>query len=279
MILALDIGATHIRSALVAGKIVKERKVIDTPSSKKQIIKSLFKLIDSYPSVTCICAGVASFISKGVTKNTQNMDFANVNVKKLFEQKYKVPVYIDNDANCAGLAELIYGKGKGKKNFLVLTLGTGIGGAVIINGSLYRGNSFAGEPGQLLINGKRLEQLASGSAALKMAISEGLKMDNPELNRLAMSGNSKAKAIYKNIGYSLGLGILNISYIFDPEIFIIGGGFSNVTSVIKEATTIFHRLDVIQRKIPVVRTAFGDDAGLIGSALLTIDNSTLCTNQ
>ena len=89
MILALDVGATHIRSGLVVGKRVEERRLINTPKTKENIIRALFGLVDSYSSVSCICVGVASFISKGVTRNTNNMDFSNVDVKKLFESNLK----------------------------------------------------------------------------------------------------------------------------------------------------------------------------------------------
>ena len=269
MILCLDIGATSIRAAWVSGKTVKEKKVIATPKTKKQITNGIFGLIDSYAKPTGLCLGVASFIKNNTTFNTCNLNFADVNLKKLLQARYRLPVYVDNDANCAGLGELRYGHARGRTNLFLITLGTGIGGAVIINGQLYYGNGMAGEPGQMLFGGKKLEKLASGPAATEMAKKIGLgNLNNQQLKLLADQGNQQALLIFKTIGEYLGVGLLNASYILDPEIIIVGGGFSHIPYVLASANKVLKEKDVIQRNIKIVRAKLGDDAGLIGAALL-----------
>lgn len=268
MNLALDIGATNIRIAEVSGKKIKNRQEIKTPETKSGIQKALFSLISSYPKPDNICIGVAAFTKNGKTYGTPNMDFNHVDIPKLLK-KYKVPVYVDNDANCAGLAEKYFGHGKKRKNFLVLTLGTGIGGAIFLNGKLYHGSGFAGEPGQTLIYNQRLETLASGPASLEIAKKYGFeKITSLELEKEANEGNLKARNVYREIGHYIGTSILNFSYILDPEIIILGGGFAKVKHIYPEIFRILEEEDMIPRKLRVVHAKLSDDAGLIGAALL-----------
>ncbi len=268
MVIAIDLGASNIRSAQVAGKTIRNKKIIKTPKTKKEIEQALFSLLDSYEEKKIICVGVASFMRKGNTIGTPNMDFAHENIISLLKNKYRAKVFVENDAKCAGLAELYFGNGKGKKNFVVITLGTGIGGALIVNGKLYEGESFAGEVGQLIVHGKRLEELASGPATEKLAQQRGLTANNVRLKQLADKGDRKVLALYKEVGGYLGVGLANVAYIVDPEVIILGGGFSNVSQIITQARIVFHKLDIIKRNIPVVGAQFKDDGGLIGAALL-----------
>lgn len=269
MVITLDIGASNIRSALVKGERTINKKILKTPKTKREIERTLYSLIDSYEEKKVICAGVASFMSKGKTIGTPNMDFAHENVTQLLKKQYRAKIFVDNDAKCAGLAELYYGAGKGKKHFIVLTLGTGIGGALFVNGKLYEGTSFAGEVGQMIVHGKKLEELASGPATEKYARAQGIALNNFQLKERADKGDKKVLNIYKTIGGYLGVGLTNVSYIMDPEIIILGGGFSHVTQIITQAEKVFHTLDVIKRNIPVVQSRFKDEGGLIGAALLT----------
>lgn len=265
--LALDIGASKIRIAEVSGTKVKNKKQTETPKIKAKIKNEIVSLIKSYKKQP-VGIGIAALLRKDITITTPNMDFENINVKSYLQKRLKVKVYVDNDANCAGLAEQHFGHGKGKKNFVLLTLGTGIGGAIIINNKLYHGVSMAGEPGQMLIEGKRFETIASAPASVRLAHSLGLKKLSLEIESLAHHGNKKALQTYKEIGRRLGIGMLNIAYILDPEIIILGGGFAKVEFIHKSAIETLHKNDIAKRNIPVKHAKLGDDAGLIGAALL-----------
>lgn len=197
------------------------------------------------------------------------MDFNDVNVKEFVKGKFNTKVYVENDTHCAGLAERYFGNGKKHKNFVVLTIGTGIGGAIFIDGKLYRGQGIGAEPGQMLMHGKRFEELASGNASVKIAEKYSFKnINSMELESLARKKNQKALEVYKEVGRNLGIGLLNISYLLDPEIIIIGGGFSKVEFIYEEANKVLHENDLAKRNIKIVRTKLGDNAGLIGAALL-----------
>ncbi len=267
--LALDIGATKTRIAVISGIKIKDKKVIKTPKTKAEITKALFNLIDSYRGIKKIGIGVAAFTRNGRTYGTPNMDYTGVDIKSILKNRYKIPVFVDNDANCAGLAELYYGAGKGKKNFILLTLGTGIGGAIIINGKIYRGTGFAGEPGHSLVRGKYFEHIASAPASVKLG--QKLlkrKITSEEIEKLADKGDKKAKKIYEIIGEYIGESLVNIAMYLDPEIIILGGGFAKVKHIYPSMLKTFKQKDIVPRKIPIVHAKLSDDAGLIGAALL-----------
>jgi beta-glucoside kinase len=250
MTLSIDLGGSKIRIAQVSGTKIKNKKIISTPSTKSKILSSLFQLIDSYKKPSSINIALAGFIKNQKLYGTPNLSLDKTDLKFILQKKYRCPIKIENDANCAGLAELRYGRGKSKSNFVLLTLGTGIGGAIIINKRLYKGTGFAGEPGHMIINNKQLEKIASGSY---------------HESKLSSTNH---KSLDKKIAEALSLAILNISYILDPELIILGGGFSSHPGLIQKIKSFFHSKDILKRKIPIVKVKFGDDAGLIGAGLL-----------
>ena len=269
MTLALDIGATNIRIAEVNGTTIRRKQKVKHAAKKSDILNLILKLISEYEKPKSICVATAGFEKSGKIQGALNMDFNDVPLRKILEKKFRVPVHIQNDARCAGLAELYYGSGKKAKNFVLLTLGTGIGGAIIIDRKLYLGNGTAGEVGSMIFDDDLFEHLASGSAATNFAKKEGLKIKNSyELEKLAQKNNRKAIAIYEKVGKYLGKGIVNLSYALSPEMFIIGGGFSEVEYIFPSARKFFSENYKIDPKPKIVKAKFGDDAGLIGAGLL-----------
>ena len=181
-----------------------------------------------------------------------NLPLRDVPLRDLLSERYGVPVVLDNDANVACLAEFRYGAGIGTSEMIMLTLGTGIGGGIVTNGRLYRGASgAAGELGHMLIdydgppcqgacpNRGCLEVYASGQAmgqaaadvaraqpdsALGRALAAGEEVDGPLLSSVALAGDPAAVAALTDIGEKLGLGIVSIVNIFNPELVVVGGG-------------------------------------------------------
>lgn len=269
--LCLDIGASKIRIAFVSGTKIENKKVFKTPKTKSEIKNLLFRILEKYLQIkkTKIRVSIAGAIKDNKIIYTPNMDFEGVNLKKILKEKFHVSVSVENDAKCAGMCESCFGAGKKYKNFVFLTLGTGIGGAIFADGKLSKGAGIGAEPGHMLFAEKQFEQLASGKASVEIALKKGLKVSNGyELEELAKKGNKKAISVYNQIGKNLGLGILNISYILDPEAIILGGGFSEVKFYWKEMNSFFHSQDKLKRKIPIIKSKFGDDSGLIGAAML-----------
>ena len=121
----------------------------------------------------------------------------------------------------------------------------------------------------MIINGKEFEKIASGKASLTLAEKYGFKnITYDELEKLAKQKNKKALAIYKEIGQNLGIGLLNVSYIFDPDAIILGGGFAEVPFYWKTMLKTLHKKDIANRKIKVLKAKLKDDAGLVGASLL-----------
>jgi len=228
-IIAVDFGGTSIRAALMKDKRILRLAKKDTLADKgsrivlKQLISAI-KEVKGDEKIKGIGVGSPGPLLDGVIKNPPNIPLKNFNLKKFLKNKFKVRVEVENDANCAALAELYYGVKK--KNFIVLTLGTGIGGGVVINGELYKGQGYASELGHMVIeDGKDLEYWASGSTITCNAKkSFGKKLLAGELRKM---NNRKAEKILQDAAKNLAVGIGSLVNIFDPEVVVLVGGLRN----------------------------------------------------
>ena len=212
-----------------------------------------------------------------------------VDLKKHFEKKYKLETIADNDANCAGLAELKFGHGAKYKNFIFLTLGTGIGGAMIIDGKIYRGEqNGAGEFGMMTIDYKGPECLGGNRGSIEAHIGRnyfleqnkeeikklGKNIDFDDISRLALKGNKTAKKLLNLYGFYLGVALTNYFNLMDIRTAILGGGISNAyKSFIGELNkTIKQRsLKTIRNKFRVLRSSINNNAGVLGAAALIFE--------
>jgi len=222
-IIAIDMGGTYIRIA-----VLKKRKVLEywkerTPKTSWGIKSKLFELINGFMSDEIKGIAVASPgpLKGGIIKNPPNLPLRNYNLKAELQNKFKVPVVVKNDADCVAFAELKMGCKK--KNFILLTLGTGIGGGIVMNGQLYRGEGYAGELGHIILDhGKDFESLAASKRLAEVTTKafgkskmfcELMKMKNP-----------KAKKILEEFTEYYGQGIASLIHCFDPEVIILAGG-------------------------------------------------------
>lgn len=204
----------------------------------------------------------------------------NVPLAGLLEQATSLPVILANDANCAGLGEIWLGAGQGCNNAILLTLGTGVGGAVILNGHLFTGHyGSAAELGLITINfdgpacnsGNQgsLEQYVSVQAIRRETGKEPL-----ELAKLAESGDQKAIAYWQKYGQLLGAGLASLIYIFTPEVIILGGGISAGINLFLPST----QAEIEKRVLPgsrvglkILPAKLGNQAGMVGAAKLAWD--------
>lgn len=277
MIIGVDIGGTNIRAGLV--KDNKILKYISIPTQAKDgkniVINNILYIISKLfnKEVNAIGIGCPGPLNKkGVIIKTPNLPFKNFDLRKLVEKKFKVPVFIENDANCFTLGEAIIGKGKNFNYVVGLTLGTGVGGGIVINKKIYRGKSFAGELGHIVINfnGPKcscgnngcLEAYVSSYGVMRYAM---VKTKTPKkLYEEALKGNKKAVDTFKEMGFYLGIGIINIVNILNPEIVVIGGQLSNAWKFFKDS--MFRVTKNALTKVKIVKARF--DHAIYGAAML-----------
>ncbi len=289
-IVGVDIGGTSIRAGLVRdGKIIRKIK-IKTKKTKRQILNDLVEIINwiikdiDKKKIKGIGVGVpgpANYIT-GLIINPPNLkQLWKFNIKKFIEAKLKIKVKIDNDVHCIAIAEKHFGQGKKLKNFVVLAIGTGIGGGLIIDGKHYEGLGNAGEVGATIIhdNSKKtraygfgsLEGLASGHAITKMAIKQfKKKLIASQLAKLAKKGNKKARMILETAGKHLGVGLANVVDLYDPDLIILAGGVrESGTYILNAAKKQLNRL-VKFKHCDVVWSRL-DEPGILGASALFLE--------
>ncbi len=241
-LIGVDLGGTNIRAGLVLGsKVIKKAEIKTEPDKGKTIvIKNLVKAINNVMTKDVIGIGIGSpgplDYRKGLIIRTKNIPLERVNLKKILEKKFNVPVFVDNDANCFALGDAVYGAGKKFDAVVGLTLGTGVGGGIIIGKKIFHGRNDAGELGHTTINFNGIkcncgnigciEEYVSARGIMRLA--KGLKAKTPlDVYNLALKGNKKAIKVFEKTGFYLGVGVANFVNIFDPDVIIIGGGISN----------------------------------------------------
>ena len=299
--IGIDIGGTKIGIALGdgRGKILAYREIAtgirsETQACVKELVFNLKSLVHesriSRKQILGIGVGCPGAVNtqKGILPRSPNLPgWAGLPLVKILSKATGLPVFIGNDANAAALGEGFWGAGKNTKNFIYITVSTGIGGGIVIEGRLYEGSGFvAGEIGHMSIvpDGKRckcgkrgcLEAYASGTAIAgffrRQTGKPGLKVSAREVGMAAQRGNKSAIGSYKKAGYFLGIGIANLLNILNPGKVVIGGG------VLKSAHKIFwttmmksakrHAWPEAFRTVRIVRSQLKGHVGDLGALAL-----------
>lgn len=306
----VDVGGTNVKIALVdkTGSIIysnttptrAEMGYEYTISNIKQAIKDLMKETKTDKnSIEGIGFGFPGQIdcAEGIVRVLPNIPgWINVPVAKIMEKEFGIPTKVDNDVRCAALGELAFGAGKGCQNLICITVGTGIGSGLIINGKLVRGaDNAAGEIGHIKLqmhdgpicgcgDAGCLEAFASGPSIVALAQEYILggkstkyrELANPEITpyivaEAAKQGDKVALKIFERMGEYIGIGLASVVNLLNPEKIVIGGGVADAgeilfTPLIK---TLQKRAMPIQAKsVSVVPAQLGNAAGVIGASLL-----------
>lgn len=269
-IIGLDIGGTKIEGILWRGGKILDSKKIKTPKSRKQFLKAVAQLIQDLKSSRRIqgigisCAGA---IEKKTGKiiNSPNMKFLNgLRLSNALSKKFRVVARIENDTNCFLLGEYYFGAARGKRNVVALTLGTGVGGAVLIDGKMLRGrHGSGGELGHIVIHDRQsLEDLTSSHIFKKYKMGGAL-----EVQHKAEGGNLKARQIYRELGKYLGLELASLINIFDPELIILGGGISRGSHLfLRQALVEVKKFCMLpSRLLPPIKISKLKHAGALGA--------------
>lgn len=298
--IGIDLGGTSIKLGVIdqLGNIIKKSES-PTPYKKYDETLELFvKLIRDteidHDKIVGIGIGVPGFVNihNGSIDLLPNVGWKNANLKKDLEKKTNLPVFVDNDANLAALGEMWNGAGRGNKNLIVITIGTGVGAGVIINGEIYHGkDAMAGEIGHLTINpnsnvlcncGKYgcLETEVSATAMLnykKNAILSGretlltLDATTKEIFEAIEKEDTLAKEIVNHTAYYLGLALSQIVTVLAPEKIVIGGGVSKAKNLLLDPTIHYFKKfsnHKLAKQTEIVLAELENDAGIIGAAKL-----------
>lgn len=312
VLIGIDVGATNTKIALLSNRArVLARSTFPTTSYgyRTALIEKLIYEIDrllslntiSFNRIKGIGIGLPGLIdfSKGIVFSLTNIPgWNNIPLKKILEDRLGISVYIDNDVNVICLGEYLYGAAKGVNNVLALSLGTGIGGGIILNKNLYRGSSFsAGEIGHILINkngpkcgcGRRgcLESYVGNYAIVRMATEQlrkrpsrilsnltggNLKRLSPKLLSLAArKGDSLSIRVWQEVGGYLGIGLSILVNLINPDRIVLCGGVSKAGNLFIKSTLEAlkkYSMEVPYRAVKVVFSKLGDDAGVIGASCL-----------
>lgn len=281
--LVIDIGGTSVKGAIFKDNTLCERRNFYSPKNWQNMVSELDSMISGYLKEYDIDA--ISFSVPGIAnQQTGEIDGASslhylhgFPFLQHFKETYQLPVFFENDANCACHAEVAAGAAKGAKNVIFIIIGTGIGGSIVMNGEFVSGaNNFAGEFGMMLMDDANEEWSKTGSAVhMARAYSKevGQETSGKEVFDRAEAGEMLALSYVDNLYLNLAKGLYNLQYILDPEYIVVGGGISNKPNLL---TKLDEKLDVVMgygQRCPIrpkiVTSYYKNDANLIGAGLLT----------
>jgi glucokinase len=309
--IGIDIGGTKVAGGLVdVGGNITHRARRDTPHRSKspsvvedkivEVVNELMKKVGS-ATVVAVGIGAAGFVAadRATVVFAPHLSWRHEPLREALQKRVAMPIFVDNDANAAAWAEWKFGAAQGESHLMVITLGTGIGGGILIDGQVQRGRfGIAGEFGhmQVVPGGHRCEcgnrgcweQYASGNALVREARSlfsanspiasdlldrvEGdpANLTGPLITQAARDGDPTACELLAEIGNWLGVGIANLAAAFDPGTFVIGGGMSAAGDLLLASARETFKRQLTGRgyrpEARIVAAELGNDAGLIGAA-------------
>jgi glucokinase len=291
-VIGIDVGGTKILAGLVdrEGTVAAHREYATPRDSEAELLDALEAAVRELRDQTVVAVGfgIPSRIDQraGIAIGSVNVPLVEVPFRDVMRERLGLPVAIDNDANAAAIAEWKAGAARGASDVVMLTLGTGVGGGLILGGKPYRGSIGAGgEIGHIVIvhdgapcscGGRgHLESYVSGKAADAVAREAfGPAADAHRLVRLANEGDALAVELLTEIGRKLGSGIASLINTFDPELVVIGGGFAAAGDLLlAPARDVMEReaLKPMRDEVRVVRAELGTSAGMIGAAMVAFE--------
>lgn len=307
--IGVDLGGTKMLVGVVGeGPAVRYRNLVGSRDRTQeelvdQLEQELRAALEARPAAAAIGLGVPCTIDRrrGVCVGSVHLPIAELPLGTIVADRLGLPVELDNDANLAALAEHRTGAARGARNAVLLTIGTGIGGGLIIDGRLYRGSSgAAAELGHVVIDDRGpacngncpnrgcLEAFVSGSALEREGRAAAERQPASELGRLleasgridgheilvaAQQGDEPALAVFAEMGRRLGVGLSGLANTFDPDVIVLGGGVMEAGELLLEPARAELRARALppQNRVPVRPAALGVEAGMIGAATLALE--------
>ena len=284
-ILAIDIGGTMIKYGLVSsdGEILSTDK-IETEAEKglENILNKIDNIFKRYKENNPVGIAVSGtgqingIIGKVIGGNPIIPNWIGTNLVKILEEKYNLPIVLENDVNCVALGEKWIGAGKNLKNFICLTIGTGIGGGIILNNQLFRGENFvAGEFGHILIKKGEFEQFASTTALIRLVKERTEKtLNGKEIFDLEKKEIVEYQEVISEWIENLTDGLSSIIYCFNPANIILGGGVigQGEPLINRIKNSLFKKIgSQFKEKLNITQAKLGNNAGMIGASYLLLE--------
>jgi glucokinase len=309
-VIGVDLGGSKLLGGVVDehlevhARVLREVHGFNQPKIVETAIEAVNELRESIPDVEAVGFGIPCLIdqSTGVAVIAVNLDIENFRFRDAMEEALGLPVLMENDGNVATLVEQRFGAAKGASDVVGLTIGTGIGGGLVLNDRLYRGHWGAGaELGHMVVDedGPRcqgncpnrgcLEAVASGTAIGREGRIAAEEEPDSELGRalaadqpitgalvttLALGGDEVSRMVLGHIGRLLGVGLASLSNIFNPEVIVVGGGAMHAGDLLLEPAREELRargLPPNRDQVQVVPAKFGPEAGMLGAAVVAMD--------
>ena len=315
-VFAADLGGTHLRAAAVSddGKIhFRHKQATPHTENANEIVSAIVAAAreceaqakqetgagQTIRAISVVVPGTVN-VEEGIVVKAPNVSSLDgFPLAAALTNEFNLPAIVENDANAAAVGEMWQGAGRGCTALVCVTLGTGVGGGVILDGKLWRGvNGSAGEIGHMCVDpfggvacgcGSRgcLEVYASATAIVRMTrearprypdsvLLSGVDLTSEAIYRAGMAGDEPALEVFRRMGVYLGIGLANLINILNPEMIIIGGGVANGWDLFEKHV----RHEVAERAFPIpgaqvkiVPAECGDDAGLLGAAQLAFTNN------
>src|SRR6266542_4457324 len=274
--IGIDIGGTKIAAGVITAEgRIEERALVPTPMGDEPATVSAMRgvieeLRERHPSVEAIGVGAAGLVDwpSGRIRWAPHNAYRQLPLRRLLYEATGLPTVVDNDANAAAWAEARYGAGAGSDHMVLLTVGTGIGGGLVLDGRVYRGSSGLGaEVGHMTVE-------ADPGGLLAQLAGDPEKVTGELVFRAAQRGDATAIELFERLGFWLGVGIGSLVTVFDPELVVIGGGLVHTGDLLlKPARASMERytFGLVYRELPpVVPARLGSDAGMVGAATLAL---------
>jgi glucokinase len=303
--IGVDLGGTKMLVGVLSGtEPLYEQREASTGQSEDELVELLVREVtearDARPGVEAVGLGIPATINhdEGVAVSAVNLPLSDLPIRDIVSERVGLPVFVDNDGNVAALAEYLYGAAQGKPHMVMLTVGTGIGGGLILSGEIYRGSTGAGaELGHVVIqadgppcqgncpNHGCVESLASGTAlgregraaaesapdsTLGKVLAEGGEIGGKAVTDAALAGDELAVGVFDLIGGRLGVACSSFANVFQPNAIVVGGGVIAAGDLLLEPA----RREVRERALrpmnetPILEATLGNDAGMIGAAAM-----------
>ena len=307
--MGVDLGGTKMLAGVVgpSGRVLYHASELALGDTAGRILDTLEQevreALEAAPDAAAVGLGIPCTIdrARGLAISAVNLPIVDVPVRDEMRARLAMPVFIDNDANVAALAEHRYGAARDARNVVMLTIGTGIGGGLVLDGRLYRGATGAGaELGHVVVdadgppcqgncpNRGCVETLASGTAlardgraaaervpdsALGQALARGETLDGRAVTDAAIAGDPTAAEVVQRAGRNLGVALASLANAFEPEVIVLGGGVMAAGDLLIEPARaeLCDRALPPQNQTPVVAAELGPDAGMVGAATMALD--------